>query len=196
MTARDALDSLPALLASGEPVIACAPIRFDAASQYLPILGTPAFADVVTASAGPGGADLRERLAELPPDEAKAFIIGVLVEETGRILSLSPTAIDAKRPLSEFGMDSLMAVELRLALETRLGIDMPIVALSDNTSLTLIATRMMRTLAQQDNSAGRRNPNLPGRLEESLMRHEAAATAGPDTIRTPDLRLSSQEAAE
>jgi NADPH:quinone reductase-like Zn-dependent oxidoreductase/SAM-dependent methyltransferase/acyl carrier protein len=196
MTAREALDSLPALLASGEPVIACAPIRFDAASQYLPILGTPAFADVVTASAGPGGADLRERLAELPPDEAKAFIIGVLVEETGRILSLSPTAIDAKRPLSEFGMDSLMAVELRLALETRLGIDMPIVALSDNTSLTLIATRMMRTLSQQDNSAGRQNPNLPGRLEESLMRHEAAATAGTDTIRTPDLRLSSQEAAE
>ena len=61
----------------------------------------------------------------MPQDEAKAFIVGLLVEEAARVMSFAPDRIDPHRPLSEFGMDSLMAVELRLALETRLGIDVP-----------------------------------------------------------------------
>jgi hypothetical protein len=96
-------------------------------------------------------------------------------------------------------MDSLMAVELRLALETRLGIDMPIVTLSDNTSLTLIATRMMRTLSQRDNAArpddasGRENS---GALAETLMRHEATTAQGAEALASSEMTLTSQVAAE
>jgi NADPH:quinone reductase-like Zn-dependent oxidoreductase/NADP-dependent 3-hydroxy acid dehydrogenase YdfG/acyl carrier protein len=190
MTAREALDSLPVLLASGEPVIAFAPVRFDAAAQHLPILKTATFSDVASATVHAGGADLRETLATLSPPDAKEFLVGVLVEETGRILSLAPVGIDPKRPLSEFGMDSLMAVELRLALETRLGIDMPLVSLSDNTSLTLIATRMMRTLSQQDAPAA---PASPTGLDEMLLRHE---TGHAPAFPLADTGLPSQVAAE
>jgi acyl transferase domain-containing protein/NADPH:quinone reductase-like Zn-dependent oxidoreductase/SAM-dependent methyltransferase/acyl carrier protein len=168
MAAREALDSLPLLLGSGEPVVAFAPVRWDAAYQFLPILKNATFQDVVTGGTEIGAVDIRERIHSLPPDEAKAFIIGLLIEEAARVMSFAPDRIDPQRPLSEFGMDSLMAVELRLALETRLGIDVPLVSLSDNTSLSTIATRMVRNLskAESDNSP----------LVDTILRHESGAT--------------------
>jgi phthiocerol/phenolphthiocerol synthesis type-I polyketide synthase C len=83
----------------------------------------------------------------MPPDEAKEFITGLLIEEAARVMSFAPDRIDAQRPLSEFGMDSLMAVELSLALETRLGIDVPLVSLSDTTTLSTIAARIVKNLS-------------------------------------------------
>jgi phthiocerol/phenolphthiocerol synthesis type-I polyketide synthase C len=167
MTAMEALDSLPVLLASGQSVVAFAPVRWDAAHQYLPILKNPTFEDVVTGGTDIGSVDIRDRIHSLPPDEAKAFIVGLLVEEAARVMSFAPDRIDPQRPLSEFGMDSLMAVELRLALETRLGIDVPLVSLSDNTSLSTIATRMVRNLSKPESGSNS--------LVETILRHESGA---------------------
>jgi phthiocerol/phenolphthiocerol synthesis type-I polyketide synthase C len=192
ITAREALDALPVLFSSGEALIAFAPVRFEAASQYLPILATPAFSEIAIAQADAEGSDWRAKLSDMPAAEAKEFIVSVLVEETGRILSLSPSAIDAKRALSEFGMDSLMAVELRLALETRLGIDMPIVTLSDNTSLTSIAVRMVRSLSL----AAVAQPEHSSDIQETILRHEATTAPGIGGIPMRHVELTAQEAAE
>jgi acyl transferase domain-containing protein/NADPH:quinone reductase-like Zn-dependent oxidoreductase/acyl carrier protein/NADP-dependent 3-hydroxy acid dehydrogenase YdfG/SAM-dependent methyltransferase len=167
MTAREALDYLPVLLGSGEPVVAFAPVRWDAAHQFLPILKNATFEDVAAGGIEIGVVDIRDRIHSLPPDEAKDFIVGLLIEEAARVMSFAPDRIDPQRPLSEFGMDSLMAVELRLALETRLGIDVPLVSLSDNTSLSTIATRMVRNLSKPESG------NSP--LVDTILRHEAGA---------------------
>ncbi|HEX4505853.1 MAG TPA: SDR family NAD(P)-dependent oxidoreductase, partial [Alphaproteobacteria bacterium] len=167
MAAREALDSLPLLLGSGEPVVAFAPVRWDAAHQFLPILKNATFEDVVTGGVEIGAVDIRDRIHSLPPDEAKSFIVGLLIEEAARVMSFAPDRIDPQRPLSEFGMDSLMAVELRLALETRLGIDVPLVSLSDNTSLSTIATRMVRNLSKPESGSNS--------LVDTILRHEAGA---------------------
>ncbi len=44
-------------------------------------------------------------------------------------------------------MDSLMAVELRLALENRLRIDLPLVSLAEGTSVASIAARLAGALS-------------------------------------------------
>jgi NADPH:quinone reductase-like Zn-dependent oxidoreductase/acyl carrier protein len=162
-----ALDALPLLIASGQATIAFAPVRWDAAHQYLPILKTPTFEDVASGSGEAGGGDLRDRIHAMSPLEAKEFITGLLIEEAARVMSFAPDRIDAQRPLSEFGMDSLMAVELRLALETRLGIDVPLVSLSDTTTLSTIAARIVRNLSREDAS--------DGGLIDTMIRHEADA---------------------
>jgi acyl transferase domain-containing protein/acyl carrier protein len=165
--ATTALDALPLLLASGEATIAFAPVRWDAAHQYLPILKTPTFEDVASGGSEVGGGDLRDRIHAMSPAEAKEFITGLLIEEAARVMSFAPDRIDAQRPLSEFGMDSLMAVELRLALETRLGIDVPLVSLSDTTTLSTIAARIVRNLSKGDTG--------DGGLIDTMIRHEADA---------------------
>lgn len=166
MAARQALDALPQLLASGSPVVALAPVRWDVANQHLPILETPAFSEMAGRASETGHSDLRERLAELDPEEAHELIVQMLTEEVARILSFAPDRIDPKRPLPEFGMDSLMAVELRLAVETKLGIDLPLVSLSDNTTLSSLAKRIARSLFRQQ---------APGALDAVMRQHEAGA---------------------
>jgi hypothetical protein len=60
-------------------------------------------------------------------------------------------------------MDSLMAVELRLALESRLRVDLPLVSLAEGTSVASIAARLVGALA-----TGRRD----GEVIALGVRHE------------------------
>ena len=66
----------------------------------------------------------------------------VVAEEVATILRLPGEGIDPLRPLSEMGMVLSMAVELRLALENRLRVDLPLVSLTEGTSVASIAMRL------------------------------------------------------
>jgi len=106
---------------------------------------------------------LPDRLAALEPEEALALLKTIVAEEAATILRLPAGGIDPLRPLSEVGMDSLMAVELRLALESRLRVDLPLVSLAEGTSVASIAARLSGALA-----TGRRD----GEVVALSMRHE------------------------
>ena len=75
-------------------------------------------------------------------------------------------------------MDSLMAVELRLALESRLRVDLPLMSLAEGTSVASIATRLANAVLSRPQAsevlslaeryevgrrraAGRRSPKRP-----------------------------------
>jgi len=155
-SAAEALAGLPAVIASGLPVVACAETNWNEARRFLPILATPLFSEARTrGSTSPSDESLNEQLASLDPDAALALIKTVVAEEAATILRLPPSGIDLLRPLSEIGMDSLMAVELRLALEARLRVDLPLVSLAEGTSVTSIAGRLATAV-----SAGSRDSNL------------------------------------
>ena len=147
MPAAEALDALPALIAGGEVSVAYAQVRWETAHRMLPVLSAPTFAGVAGAPQEAGESELRDRLATLPPEECKAALLGVLTQEVARILSCAADGIDPNRPVAELGMDSLMAVEMRLGLEARIGVNLPMFSLSPQTSLTMIAARIARDLA-------------------------------------------------
>jgi len=143
-TAREALSALPHLWSSGEPVVAFAAMKWDQAGRHLPVLASPTFAALAAHGAKGDVIDLAERLAELDTDAAVKLVLDVLREETAQIMLLAAERIDPYRALSEFGMDSLMAVELRLAIESRLGIDLPMLSLTAGTTLSSIAMRIVK----------------------------------------------------
>ena len=89
---------------------------------------------------------MRELLASCPPDEARAKVVALLTEEVARITKLAASRIEAGRPLVELGMDSLMAVELRLAVEQRFGVSLPVLALSEGATLQALAGRVIKML--------------------------------------------------
>jgi NADPH:quinone reductase-like Zn-dependent oxidoreductase/acyl carrier protein len=185
ISAAEALDALPALYASGEIAVAFASVRWDTAQRLLPALASPTFTEIADARFAGAESNLRERLAELPPEERKDLVLTVLMEEVTRILSTSAEALDAHRPVSELGMDSLMAVELRLALEGRLGVSLPMLSLSQQTSLAMIATRLAASVS---------SPADAGRdVAAAAQRYE---TADPDALRVPfDAAKTAQSAA-
>jgi NADPH:quinone reductase-like Zn-dependent oxidoreductase/acyl carrier protein len=141
--AAQALAGLPAMIASGLPTVAFADTNWSEARRSLPILATPLFAESrAKVSPSPPDESLAERLASLDPEAALAMLKTVIAEEAATILRLPGEGIDPLRPLSEMGMDSLMAVELRLALENRLRVDLPLVSLTEGTSVASIAARL------------------------------------------------------
>ena len=102
-------------------------------------------------------------LAGLDTEAALALLKTAVAEEAANILRLPAAAVDPLRPLSELGMDSLMAVELRLALETRLRIDLPLVSLAEGTSVASIAERLASAVSSRPHSA--KLLSLVGRYE-------------------------------
>jgi phthiocerol/phenolphthiocerol synthesis type-I polyketide synthase C len=146
--AAHALAALPAMLASGLPVVGCAEANWGAARRFLPILATPLFSEIrYGRDFSAGDEALADRLGSLDPEAALTLLKSVVAEEAGRILRLPAGNIDPVRPLSQMGMDSLMAVELRLALEARLRVDLPLVSLAEGTSVASIAARLGAALA-------------------------------------------------
>src|SRR5205823_10853858 len=135
-------------IASGLPTVAFAETSWTEARRFLPILATPLFSEIrATASPSPSDESLGDRLAALDPEAALALLKTVVAEEAATILRLPADGIDPLRPLSELGMDSLMAVELRLALESRLRIDLPLMSLAEGTSVASIAKRLAGALS-------------------------------------------------
>jgi acyl carrier protein len=118
---------------------------------------------------------LRAELAALAPDEAQRRMVDVLKQELATILRLQISSVRADRELSDLGVDSLMAVEMRTALEARLGVDLPMLSLADRPTLNEVAARVLKVVRTQPE--GNAQVNECGRLDALVRQHELAEAA-------------------
>lgn len=192
MRAREALDLLAAAMM--EPgtrdaaVLTLAPIDWGLAAAGLPILKTPLFRDIREArepTAAADALDLDSAVPALDDTAALALIARHLKAEMGAILRLAPEDIDAQRSLADLGMDSLMAMELRLAVHRKLGIELPITAIADGLSIDAVGRKVLARIrarttggVQQD-LAARHAAELPddGRLQTLIVEIDRTASA-------------------
>jgi acyl carrier protein len=110
------------------------------------------------------GLSLSARLAQLAPEQAIVAVEQVLVDEIARILQQPANTISTTQPINEFGVDSLMAVELQTALEVRLGQQIPLTALTGAATLSAIAARLLKMMDRQEAA--------DDEIVASIMRHE------------------------
>lgn len=179
LTAAQALDRIPMLLESGLPVAGFATVRWAGLRKSLPLIRSSLFADMrLGTQYEAGDVDLRELLATCTPQEAREKATAMLIEEVARIMKLAPERIEAQRPLTELGMDSLMAVELRLAVEQRFGVTIPVLALSEGATLAIMAGRILRSLSGCEETP---STDESAQMLERLSRHESGTIAANDT---------------
>ncbi|WP_197708135.1 type I polyketide synthase [Hartmannibacter diazotrophicus] len=173
LTARQALKGLHLALDAGldDPVIAYARMNWASAKRELAIMATP-LAEVVmrnvddSVAASTGDGELGRQIAELPQREAIKLVCDILADEISHILRLPLEDIDPVRPLTEIGMDSLMALELRMAAEQKLGFDIPLLSLANGATLSAIATRVVERVQGSEGA-------LSGDAEIVAARHVA-----------------------
>ncbi|MEM7270658.1 MAG: SDR family NAD(P)-dependent oxidoreductase, partial [Pseudomonadota bacterium] len=166
LTSAQALAALDRLLLAGAPDAATtiAPMRWGKLAADLPLLSTPLFAHVEQARDPSGEAegeiDLRELIDGKDDATALKIVIDLLAGETGRILRQPPSELDPKKPLTEMGFDSLMAVDLKMAVEEKIGANLPMMALSEGVSLAALSRKLL------DEARGEAQAAV---LEESVM---------------------------
>jgi len=116
--AEDRMTALAALLRHDRPHTGWLP---DLDRTWLVVLAQRSpFAEAFRADAGHGGGGrLRAELDSLAPDERPARVRRLIADQISMVLRRS---IDPDRPLAEYGIDSLGAVELRTRLEHETGI--------------------------------------------------------------------------
>jgi acyl carrier protein len=86
----------------------------------------------------------------MAPEAARAELLVLAREEMARILRLPPDAVRVDQPLPGLGLDSLGGIELRMALERRLGISVPLTAVTEDLTLAILVQRVALVLFRED----------------------------------------------
>jgi acyl carrier protein len=151
MQSRTALSHLETLLAQpgGSPATTyCALFRPGETLQRLKLPQTPTFAELFAGGDGiaPIEMDLAARIAGRSEGDARALVAALLAAEVARVFRLPPEDIEMTRPLDELGLDSMMSLDLRMSIEKRFGIELPIVAISAGVSVNDVAAHLIAGL--------------------------------------------------
>ncbi|WP_107658780.1 type I polyketide synthase [Nocardia suismassiliense] len=100
--------------------------------------------DGASGSASTFGAEsLRAELVELAPDEREARLVTALSEQVSRIFDMPVDRLAHDVSLTDLGMDSLMAGQIRNVLAKQLDIDFPTMGLMRGPTLVELATDVL-----------------------------------------------------
>jgi len=88
----------------------------------------------------------RETLLKATLEERKHILVPFLQGQVARILGIDFQKVGPQQSLSTFGLDSLMAFELKNQIETVLGAEVPVVIFLQGDSLDQIITRILAAL--------------------------------------------------
>jgi acyl carrier protein len=133
-----------------------------------------------------GSFDLQRLMSELPEEQLLSTVVEMLKVEIGEILRMAPDKVDAARPVQEMGLDSLMGVELAVAVEGRFGTRLPIMVLSDGPTVTKLATYIIAQL-RGDEAASKGETEADAtraQIERVASQHAADLPAAAEIERT------------
>ncbi|WP_298290578.1 type I polyketide synthase [Thiomonas sp.] len=185
LQSRQALDALERLLAAQVTSATVLPLQPPALRRALPDAASRRFDTLWSlAAANPLAAsddDLRAQLQDMPPEQALDAIAAALTEEVAAILRMPAAQIARDRALHDLGLDSLMAVELGLALEKRLGVSLPPMLISDNPTVDRIAGHVFAALFDAQNEHGE-PVSATTQLVQQLAEQHASSELDPETI--------------
>jgi amino acid adenylation domain-containing protein len=89
------------------------------------VSGSNMFLPVVPRSNSSGGDSMAARILEAPAEKRLAMVEDLIAAQVGAVLGTDAARLDKDTPLTNLGLDSLMAIELVNRIEEKLGMSMP-----------------------------------------------------------------------
>ncbi|MBV8608486.1 MAG: AMP-binding protein, partial [Singulisphaera sp.] len=83
-------------------------------------------------------------------DRRRERLVGYFRDRVAGVLRLEPDRLDPERPLNSLGLDSLMAMELRNAIESELGALVPLTSFLEGPSIAQLTERVLVQWSSQD----------------------------------------------
>ena len=177
-----ALDALESMLLANRSGLGVLELDWKALARFLPSGGQPKFSEMAqpgseAASDEARAEDIQRLLAELSDDALLAHVIGLLQHEVGEILRLAPDKIDPLRSIYDMGLDSLMGVELVVVLESRFGIRLSVMALSESANITKLAGRLIIQLKASVEAPADHSADTRAQVQQLAQQHGADTSA-------------------
>jgi acyl transferase domain-containing protein/NADPH:quinone reductase-like Zn-dependent oxidoreductase/acyl carrier protein len=155
ITSVEAMAALERALEHGTGGEAVVRLDWRAIARGMPAAQARRYSALQTAGAAETPSEdgaLLEQLRALPAAEAVVLVEAVLRGQIARILHLPPERIDADRSVLDLGMDSLMGMELGMAVEESFGVKLSIMAIAEGATVHTLAVRIVDML--DENSEG------------------------------------------
>ncbi|MDA2920403.1 SDR family NAD(P)-dependent oxidoreductase [Desulfobacterota bacterium AH_259_B03_O07] len=136
------------------------------------------FVEDTMSSASEGkDSEIRKQLVEANPEERPSIMESFIIDLVANVLGIPPSRLDKNKPITNIGLDSLMALELKNSTESNLRLVLPVTAMLQGPSVselsTLLINQMFDTAPEDEKDA----ENIDEILEkvEELSEEEAKA---------------------
>ena len=175
-----ALEHLERAILSGKPNIGVLELEWNALRKFLANASTPRFLDLArraTDSNQPSeqAADVSSLIQTLSHQELVETFSQMIQHELAQILRLDPDKIPLTKSVYDLGLDSLMGVELITALEARFGVRLPVMAISEDSTIDRLALRLI-SLLQSDDGTESTSGNTIETIEAVVTQHATGSS--------------------
>jgi NAD(P)-dependent dehydrogenase (short-subunit alcohol dehydrogenase family) len=184
---EQALHALGEVIRQGTVQVSVLPINWVRLQSGIPSLANSPFVrELVVGAAKPEkAADARPAKKTLltdlllinDPAERQRILIDRLQAEAARVLRLPVSKLDVNRCLNQFGMDSLMALELKNRMQAEWGMPIPLATVLSGPPVAELAALLMAKLADRAANPDRASTSEPstssGREAGAIDKHEA-----------------------
>ncbi len=116
----------------------------------------------------------RDRLMSMSEAERSGALQAHLLRITAQVLKVSPVQIEFDQPINAFGLDSLMAVELKNEIEENFGVDLSPVDFLEGANLATLTAKVMEQMGEREVSGN----TEAGELLPSVAKQEFPLTHG------------------
>jgi len=164
MPPKLALEVMERLLREDATQVVALPVNwskyheFYSAGTEPPLLSDLANEEAAGPSQPAGSGEKRSAILDAAPAERAQLLQSYVTEQVARVLGLSPSQLDIQQPLTNLGLDSLMAVELKNRISADLGVNVPMVKFLQGFSVAQAATQLLEQLtAEADNPSAVRS---------------------------------------
>ena len=196
-----ALDLLEELMITDRSGLCVADLNWRTMARFLPSASEPKYGDMASAGADldiadEQGEDISRMLRELSPVALSAAFRTMLKSEIGEILRIAPERIDDDGSVYDLGLDSLMGVELALAIESRFGAKLPIMVLSDSPTVAKLTERIIAQLTDgPDEPDAADSAMLHAHVQSTVSQHAVEVDPGAVAQFAIDLHASGMQSA-
>jgi acyl transferase domain-containing protein/acyl carrier protein len=165
-----ALEVMERLLREDATQVVALPVNWSKYHEFYPS-GTepPLLSQLVNEEAAAGqtqathSGEKRSAILDAAPADRPQLLQSYVTEQVARVLGLSPSQLDIQQPLTNLGLDSLMAVELKNRISADLGVNVPMVKFLQGFSVAQAATQLLEQLTAE--AEGTSEPGPTGTRE-------------------------------
>ncbi len=179
-----ALKELEQMIISNSNTIGVLEFEWNALKSFLPTAHSHKFQEIASHhlndnDSSDNQSDIQQLIEELSAEELKTTFIGMLKKELSQILLIAEDKINPDTSMYDIGLDSLMGVELIVAIESRFEVQIPVMSLTDSPTLNKLTDHIITQLTSSETDAS----NTYNQIENLANRH----TTETDKVSIGDL---------